>query len=89
MDLCDLNLADAIKNRRPKRQYFNIDEIRNFLNSLIPLFAQMQKKGYLHRDIKPDNILLTKGLKKDFKVADFGFSLKQNCYSSRNVAGTK
>lgn len=48
----------------------------------------MQKKGYLHRDIKPDNILLAKGKKVDYRVSDFGFAIKYNNYSSRNVAGT-
>ena len=48
----------------------------------------MQRKGYLHRDIKPDNILI-KGKKGDYRVGDFGFCLKENIYSDRNIAGTK
>ena len=55
---------------------------------MVPLFVRLQKRGYLHRDIKPDNILLARGRKLDFRLADFGFALKLNCYSSRNVAGT-
>ena len=49
----------------------------------------MQKRGYLHRDLKPDNILLMKGKKVDYRLADFGFCLKHNIYSDRNIAGTK
>lgn len=61
----------------------------HFLNSVIPLFSMMQQKGYIHRDIKPDNILLNKQKDSyDYKVADFGFAVKVNHYSNRNIAGT-
>ena len=40
------------------RHYFKVDEIWNFLAAMIPIFAKMQKMGYLHRDIKPDNVLI-------------------------------
>jgi serine/threonine protein kinase len=54
------------------------------------MFANMQRKGYLHRDIKPDNILLVtvNSKKVEYRMADFGFALKVNRYTSRNVAGT-
>jgi serine/threonine protein kinase len=57
---------------------------------MIPFFAKMQRKGYLHRDIKPDNILLVKNVfnKTEYKVGDFGFSIKLNAYSTQNIAGT-
>lgn len=30
------------------------------------------KKGILHQDLKPDNILINNGI---YKIADFGFSI--------------
>lgn len=48
----------------------------------------MQRKGYLHRDIKPDNILLSRVHKSQYKIVDFGFAIKMNHYSTLNVAGT-
>ena len=48
----------------------------------------MQRKEFLHRDIKPDNILLAKTRETDYRVADFGYAIKEGHYSSRNVAGT-
>lgn len=49
----------------------------------------MQSRGYIHRDIKPDNILMNQGKGcYDYRVADFGFAIKLNSYSSRNIAGT-
>ena len=88
MELCEGNLTHTIKDRRNKKNYFKTEEIAIFLEAMIPLFVRLQKRGYLHRDIKPDNILLARGRKLDFRLADFGFALKLNCYSSRNVAGT-
>jgi serine/threonine protein kinase len=49
---------------------------------LVGFFTGLEKKGYLHRDIKPDNILImgdegTKvGRYQKYKVCDFGFAIK-------------
>lgn len=48
----------------------------------------MQTKGIFHRDIKPDNILLAQTKNIDYRVADFGFAIRDNVYTYRNVAGT-
>lgn len=90
MDLCCSNLAESIKSRRRKSEYFGKKELKEFLATLLPFFAKMQRKGFLHRDIKPDNILLFKNSfnKIEYKVADFGFSIMLNAYSTLNIAGT-
>ena len=36
-------------------------------------FREVIAKGYIHRDVKPANILIKNGL---FKLADFGFATK-------------
>ena len=36
-------------------------------------FRELTAKGYIHRDVKPENILSRKGV---YKVADYGFSRK-------------
>lgn len=88
MELCETSLAELIKERRKKNAYFSAQEVRHFIASLVPFFAMMQRKGYIHRDIKPDNILINRGRLLDYRVADFGFAIKVNSYSDRNVAGT-
>ena len=89
MELCEGTLTDLITTHKKRNSYFKVEEIKQFLKSLIPLMAKMQKLGYLHRDIKPDNVLIAKGKKQEFKMSDFGFALKINPYSDRNIAGTK
>jgi len=39
----------------------------------------------MHRDIKPDNILVIKG---KYKLTDFGYACKMHYYSKNNVAGS-
>lgn len=36
-------------------------------------FQEIISKGYIHRDVKPANILIKDGI---FKIADFGFATK-------------
>jgi serine/threonine protein kinase len=57
---------------------------------MIPFFSKMQKKNFVHRDIKPDNILIAKNTQKgySYKIADFGFAVRLSKYSSQNIAGT-
>ncbi len=50
--------------------------IDKIIKQLISIFKYIEKFGITHRDIKPDNILVTYESKKDFKLhlSDFGFS---------------
>ena len=90
MDLCDFNLTDLIKQRKEGKKYFKMSEVQLFLTNLVPALAKMQQRRYLHRDIKPDNILVIRRKESfTFKIGDFGFGIKENCYSSKNIAGTK
>ena len=57
---------------------------------MIPFFAKMQRRNFVHRDIKPDNVLIAKSKNKtySYKMADFGFAVRLSKYSSQNIAGT-
>jgi len=49
-------------------------KIINMIRSIIDALAYMAAKGLMHRDLKPDNILVDKGDK--IKIVDFGLGTK-------------
>ena len=57
-----------------KKSGFKENEARvaNVISSILDALAYMASKGIMHRDLKPDNILLDKGDK--VKIVDFGLA---------------
>ena len=51
---------------------YTIEEVRNFFRDLILGVEYLHAQGIVHRDIKPDNILLTEN--NVLKIGDFGVS---------------
>jgi len=53
-----------------KHETFNEDKVRFFLAEIILAVEAVHKLGYVHRDIKPDNVLI--GADGHIKLSDFG-----------------
>ena len=75
MELCDEDLFKYIKN---KKNLLSIEEVRNILLQLNNVFKLMVSQRIMHRDLKPQNIMI-KFLNKEkteylVKLADYGFS---------------
>jgi serine/threonine protein kinase len=70
MEKCDSNLYDYIKNKKG----LTVDEIRIIITQLNKAFKLMNEKCIIHRDIKPNNILINYKNKKSVvaKLSDFG-----------------
>ena len=56
---------------------FSLEKATQYLSQVILGLEVLHKRGYLHRDIKPQNVLVkTVNNEKVFKIADFGFRKK-------------
>lgn len=66
------DLAFHIKRRRAKSEYFTETEIMNYFVQLCLSLDYVHGKKVLHRDIKSQNVFLTKN--NTIKLGDFGIS---------------
>ena len=75
LELCDSDLDMEIKRHNG---FFSIEKIKKILTQLNDVFTLMKIKHIVHRDIKPQNILIkyTNNEKTDFdvKLTDYGIS---------------
>ena len=69
MELAERDLEKEINNRRAYKRYYSEDELLDIILQLVKTLSLMQKNNITHRDVKPQNILLLKGL---YKLCDFG-----------------
>eukprot|EP00331_Platyophrya_macrostoma_P004586 CAMPEP_0176430336 /NCGR_PEP_ID=MMETSP0127-20121128/14191_1 /TAXON_ID=938130 /ORGANISM="Platyophrya macrostoma, Strain WH" /LENGTH=634 /DNA_ID=CAMNT_0017812203 /DNA_START=8 /DNA_END=1912 /DNA_ORIENTATION=- len=65
------SLQDAVKKTSFRETYSEIKVI-NMARSILDALAYLASKGIMHRDLKPDNILLDK--QDRIKIADFGLA---------------
>ena len=90
MELCDEDLFKYIKN---KKNLLSIEEVRNILLQLNNVFKLMASQRIMHRDLKPQNIMI-KFLNKEkteylVKLADYGFSKSlENKNFTKSYLGT-
>ena len=49
------------------------EQRRAIMKMLLKALAEMEKQGILHRDLKPQNIMITKD-GKNLKIVDFGLA---------------
>lgn len=59
-----------LMNMLIKKDIFSVDEARFYIAEVIMAVHYVHSLGYVHRDIKPDNILLDKD--GHIKITDFG-----------------
>lgn len=70
MELCSMNLTELMRSKEKSRQKFSTDKIRSYMTDVLKAVECLHSHGYLHRDIKPDNILISP--KGALKLTDFG-----------------
>ena len=65
----ETDLLELMKSREPKT--LDEDQIRDIMHQTLLGLSFMHKYGFFHRDMKPENLLLTKNI---LKIADFGLA---------------
>ena len=70
MEAAKSDWETELKNRHFAKNFYNEEELKNILISLVKTFSSLQKRGICHRDVKPQNILYFE--KDGYKITDFG-----------------
>ncbi|CAK64595.1 unnamed protein product (macronuclear) [Paramecium tetraurelia] len=84
IDLCDGDLKQLLD----KQTFLTEQEAINMMIDLLRGFLELIQNGIIHRDVKPANILISKGT---YKLADFGFARLVDNYAQQlfvTVLGT-
>ncbi|KAK2952447.1 putative camk camk1 protein kinase [Blattamonas nauphoetae] len=86
MEYCEMSLSEAAKDPANQTEAF----IRKVGRQMFRTLDVLQPHGFLHRDIKSDNILLQKRPNGSFvlKFSDFGTSKVGSLVSEHSFAGT-
>jgi len=74
-ELCECSLRDCLGERRwkePTDPRFSGAEVSQVLQHVANGLAILHSNGFVHLDIKPDNILINRG---EYKIADLGLAV--------------
>jgi serine/threonine-protein kinase len=82
MELLEGELLEQRRIRKGGR--LPIEEVYDVADQLLDVLAAAHAKGVVHRDVKPDNIFLTK--QGRLKVLDFGFAQMKSGFRTEQTA---
>lgn len=62
------------------------DKVKHYFREVALVLADLHKRGIIHRDIKPDNVVITEG--DHIKLIDFGLSRHKKNLLNSPISGT-
>ena len=65
----DQNLDQLCKARAQRESSFSESSVRDMVRQLLQALAYVHERGFFHRDVKPENVLIQGEV---LKLADFG-----------------
>ena len=91
MEFCELgDLKKAIELQKKTKEFFSDEFIFACIKDVVCAVSYLHKTNIIHRDIKPQNILICKNtsqheqISTTFKLADFGISRLTGIYFVQN-----
>ena len=88
MEIAEKDWEKELFERQRYKQYYEEKELFTIMKQLVKTLSLLQKNHITHRDIKPQNVLITK---QNYKISDFGEArtlLREGVIVSR-VRGTE
>jgi len=68
-------LSELIREHRERGETMSPNEVKRLMGQVLAALATAHERGYIHRDLKPQNIMVTRGgLQSDAVVLDFGIA---------------
>ena len=83
------SLTQMIRKKYLAKKFFSESEVRVIMSQILEALSYLHLNNYMHRDLKPDNILFAR--KNDIyslKLVDFGLGKKMST-SMREISNEK
>jgi serine/threonine protein kinase len=82
----DLATGGDLRFHMCVKKTFTENQVKFFAACLIEALKYVHSKGYIHRDVKPENIVFEE--KGYLRLTDFGISKRRKINNMKNTSGT-